>query len=135
MYEGIVYIGKTKILEIPIEKRQTYVDSLEPVFYISGNRSDGYYLNLLNVNTSSLNNQTINYLYCKSAKNMETPSDVPQCSDPNYIIHRVVSELYAQDSDPKATKELAMSQNLLSALIVRNAVPSLHEDNTYVVYD
>jgi len=133
MYEGVIYIGSLKVKEFPIEKRQDKVEEEASGFYISGNKSDGFYINFLNVNLEDVVGEEINYLYIKQPKIMEKLTDKPQCSDPNYVIHRVVSELYAQDSDPKATKELGMSQDLLSSMVVNNATTSIAGDNTYQI--
>lgn len=132
MYEGVIYIDGLELIEIPIEKRQEMIkEKVKNVFYLSDNPSSGYYVNFLGVNTSSLAGKNMSYSYIKTAKQMISPVDIPECSDPNYIVHRVVSELYAQDGDPKSTKELQISQSLLSGMIVRNAATSIIGNNTY----
>ena len=131
MYSGYITIADQKIQEVPIEYVTAKIgeDSIEPFFYVTGNSAQGYKANFINLDACE--GAIISYSDIKQAEAMNTPTDVPELSDPTYIIHRVVAELFAQDSDPKSTRELSISQSLIEQMIVRNSLTSIDGENTY----
>ena len=131
MYDGVITIGNLHVPEVPLELVAAKIgeDSITPFFYVVGNNSDGFEANFIHLDPHE--GETITYTYIKQARQMNAPTDVPEVPDPTYIIHRVVAELYAQDSDPKSTRELSISQSLLEQMITRNALISINGDNTY----
>lgn len=130
IYEGIIHLADKELSEVPINK---VMEIKIPAFYISGNNNTGFFINFINLDTVKLTNEEFNFLYVKKATELVDLTDKTECPDPNYIIHRVASELFAQDSDPKASKELAMSQTILSGMIIENAATSLTADSTYEI--
>ena len=131
MYCGeIVCNGKT-IKQINIEDSVNYQKGDETCFYVLGNPVDGYTINLLGLELPD--RPEIHYLYIKKPTRVSEGEDVSECPDSTYIVHRVVAGLCDQDSDPRANKELTMSQTLLAQMIVRNSSPAYHSDYSYPI--
>jgi hypothetical protein len=80
-------------------------------YYISGNYSDGFYLNFLTAPTTGL---TIKYEYYKEPTKLVSPTDVIEMADPMFAIYFTLSRLY--ESDGATSKSLKSYQEAMATM-------------------
>jgi len=129
-FDGVIYLGDQAITEINPEEYLAVSDTETPHFYITGNQADGYKARFVNALVSE--GENVDLCYIKRAKEMIEGTDIPELDDPTYIIHRVVAELCGQDSDPRTSRELGISQSLLDNMVGKNANQAVHTVDTYI---
>lgn len=90
----------SKLQLLSPEEAQLYTTE-ERFCYVTGNPQDGYNLNLnfTPVTGDSYVGTTIKIDYYKFADSLSATSDVPEMSDPLFIINRVAAQLFAQRGD------------------------------------
>jgi len=93
-------------------------DSTANFFYITGNESVGY---TININSPVAG--TINYSYYKEPAEMSTTTDKPEMGRPYFIVCEVLSELYAEERPDLATNYSNKAVSLLNAMLINNETP------------
>lgn len=122
--------GNVKVLDSNNRVIQTYpvIDPHEAQFktdqstyaYFSGNPADGYVLNLNPAPSSSLNGNSIDYVYYKSPTEFSTGTDVTEMSNPYFIVHRMLANRFRATRNPFYTDALRDAENALSKMKLDN---------------
>jgi hypothetical protein len=75
-------------------------------FYLTGNKSDGYQLNLgwTPNDKDNLVGTTIRVLSYREPVELKRPTDIPEMSDPGYLVAYVTAELMIDDDTTQYTK-------------------------------
>lgn len=88
--------------------------------YFSGNRADGYILHLSPAPTSALNGMRIDYPYTKRATELVSGSDVPEMSDPYFLVHRALANRFRSTRNPYTDDAKQDAENSLGKMKVDN---------------
>lgn len=72
---------------------------------------------------------TIKFPYYKQATVLASASDKPEMSDPDYIVHGVVSDLLAQEDPAEADKHFQIAQAKLRAMKTQNLMAPFWQSN------
>ena len=126
--DGAVLLNGVVYTQISPQDR-LQVASSGHYFCVTGNSATGYRLEF--INTTLQPGDTLQVPYIKKAHLMASGSDIPELSDPSYIIHLVVGELCGQDSDPRTSQEKSISQSLLDQMVLRNETSGTYSADTY----
>lgn len=122
------------VLEIPVvqpAQAQTY-ESTEKIAYFTGNPQDGYTLNFrfTPVTADGLVGRTIKYDYYKFADTISSSSDIPEMTDPMFIVYKVVAQIFGQRSNFNMYSVFENNAyNSLSQMKIANAVDADYQDN------
>ncbi len=127
-----VLLGVTT--DIPVispDQAQIFEDDTQVCYFI-GNPQDGYTLTL-NWTPATGDGQvgsTIQYDYYKFADTLATSTDMPEMSDPMYIVYKVCSTIFGQRSNFNMyTVYETMAQNSLAQMKLANATPANYQYN------
>jgi hypothetical protein len=112
---------------VPPEKFQLYDNEDKNIVTFIGNPSDGYDVKFLDTQSSGL---TISYQYYKNADSLSLTSDIPEMSDPYFIVYYVLSRLYELDNRQAfAEKAFREAEMRLSQMRVKNMQPAFYQDS------
>lgn len=100
-------------------------------FYITG-KPTAYKINILNPVAG-----TINYSYYKTPSHLSSSTDVPEMSNPLFIVYSVVAKLYELDNrNDLVSKYIQMANNALNQMIIENeTAPFLHSTSNTELFD
>lgn len=108
------------------EKLQMYTDSNKKVCYFTGNPSSGYDLNFLSAPPAG----TLNYEYYKTAEQMDAATDVPEMSDPYFLVYFVISRLFEMDGQTSnSMKAFQEAEARLIQMKTRNMQSAWYQDS------
>lgn len=97
--------------------------------YFKGNHSAGYKLVLNPTPDSTINGKTINYDFYKRASKIAATTDIPEMSDPYYIVHGVVAELHKADNNLALyDATIAEAEERLKQMAFQNALEANYQD-------
>ncbi|RMD45208.1 MAG: hypothetical protein D6831_03855 [Aquificota bacterium] len=105
------------------------------VFYITGNPSTGYKINILNPIDG-----TISYSYYKTPASLSSSTDKPEMSNPMYIVYSVVAQLYELDNrNDLVGKYLNLAKQAMDQMVIENETKPFYnpdgiEDLNYELY-
>lgn len=88
--------------------------------YFSGNPKDGYVLHLSPAPTSALSGMRIDYPYIKRATELVGASDVPEMSDPYFLVHRALANRFRATRNPYTDDAKQDAENSLGKMKVDN---------------
>lgn len=88
--------------------------------YFTGNQSDGYVLNISPSPSSSNNGMGIDYVYYRIPLEITTGSDVPEMSNPWFIVHRMLAMRFRGSRNPYYTSALRDSEDMLKQMKMDN---------------
>lgn len=88
--------------------------------YFTGNPSDGYTLNLNPAPNSELDGLDIDYVYYKKPTYIENKSDVPQMSNPYFIVHRMLAQQFRASRNPYYSSALRDAEDALKIMEIDN---------------
>lgn len=112
---------------IPIEKVQLFDNEDKQICYFTGNPQDGFTLNFLDDPDGTY---TIYYEYYKSADTLSATSDIPEMSDPYFIVYFVISRMYELDGQQgSSSKAFQESEARLAQMRTRNFQEPNWQDN------
>lgn len=121
-----VRVGSTYYTVIPQEKVPQYTTTTEKVCYFTGNPQNGYDLNFLTAPDSD----TLYYEYYKTADSLSDTTDIPEMSDPYFIVYFVVSRLFELDGQTKnAMKAFQEAEARLVQMKTRNMQAPWYQDS------
>lgn len=101
------------------EEVQLLVPSTNTLYcYFLGNQGAGYTLYF--GSSYPATGRTIYVPYYKTATLLTTGADKPEMSDPQYIIHGVVSDLLSTEDPSESSKNFQMAQNIMKNMKLRN---------------
>lgn len=111
-----------------IVQKYPIIDSSEVQFksqdgtycYFTGNKKDGYTLNLNPAPPSSLNGLNFDYDYYKQPSTFTTGTDVSEMSDPYFIVHRMLAQQFRAARNPYYSSALRDSENALKIMQTDN---------------
>lgn len=131
----ITLVNGTQFKKIPVVKAtEAQLSSGQDKYavYLTGNRKDGFELNLLwtPVADDGITGSTIQYDYFKYPSTLEKGSDVPDMSEPEYIVAYCNAKLFNLKRDANSySAELAEAQNhLLNMRLANETTPNYQED-------
>lgn len=115
------YIRPDKVLSVQEN------DPSGKYFYITGKPS-AYKINILNPIDG-----TINYSYYKTPTHLSQPTDVPEMSNPLFIVYSVVADLYELDNrNDMVNKYMQLAKQALDLMVVQNETkPFYHYSDDY----
>jgi hypothetical protein len=123
--------GTTEHLKIPVikpEEAQIYTNT--QAAYFTGSPNTGYVLNLTVAPSADINGFTLKYDYYKRAEAMDATTDIPEMSDPYYIVYAVVSELHKGDNNLALYQAtLAEAEERLKQMVVKNTLYANYQDH------
>lgn len=102
-------------------------NSSERWCYFTGDPQNGYTLHF-NPNAKP-SSGTISFPYYKKATLLVNGSDVPEMSDPSYLVHMVSSQVLAEDNPADSDKHFTLGQSRLRAMKTRNITPPEWQSN------
>ena len=123
--------GDTAVYYQRIEpyQAQEYDQANIDAFYVTGNKSDGFKIHLVN-STPNEDDLAINYDYYKTATVPTTGSDVLEMDDYQFAVYWALAEL-VKDEDPGLSSQYAsIATQKLDAMRLRNMTPDYYQDNT-----
>jgi hypothetical protein len=109
-------------------KATEWAENNKDGFFITGNPKVGYKINL--VNTIPETGQDVYYNYYKTPIIPSDGTDVPEISDPQFIIYWVLSELTKEDDPALASTYLQVAINKLDSMRLSNEQPTYYQENT-----
>lgn len=122
--------GDVKILDSNDKTLQRYpvIDIREVQFkadgatyaYFSGNRANGYVLHLSPAPSSALSGMRIDYPYTKRATELANGSDVPEMSDPYFLVHRALASRFRATRNPYTDDAKQDAENSLGKMKIDN---------------
>jgi hypothetical protein len=122
--------GDVKVLDANDKILQKYpvVDIREVQFqadgatyaYFSGNPTNGHVLHLSPAPTSALNGNRIDYPYTKKATELVNSTDVPEMSDPYFLVHRALANRFRSTRNPYADDAKQDAENALGKMKLDN---------------
>lgn len=96
-------------------------DSSAKVFYITG-KPTAYKINILNDVTG-----TITYSYYKTPASLSATTDVPEMSNPMYIVYSVLAKLYELDNrNDLMVKYSQLAKGAMDQMIIENETKSFY---------
>lgn len=116
--------------QVDIEKEQLLSNNTQTRrFYITGNESSGFVINVKPAPTVS--SRTISYEYFKQATQVTTGTDVIEMDDPYYVIYYTLSVLFENDGEgDRAIKALQQANDRLAQMKLRNLVAGSYQENS-----
>lgn len=104
-------------------------DSSKRFFYITGNGSGGYKINVNPAITST--GDTITYSYYKLPTLITATTDKPEMSKPYFCVYYTLARLHEQDlRNDLVTFYEDKAQKLLDEMVISNEImPPMHKDN------
>jgi len=97
-------------------------------FFINGDSSTGYKINLSNEQTSG---HTIEYNYYSKANNLTTTTSKFEMSDPYFAIYYALSRMYHIDGESgKANESMSLAENKLITMKKRNGTLGYYQRNS-----
>lgn len=118
---------------VPAEKLQLFDNEDKKICSIIGNPKDGYDLKFLDDPDGAY---TIKYSYYKNADTLSATTDVPEMSDPYFIVYFVLSRLYENDNRlGLATKSFQEAEARLRQMRARNMQSGWYQDSRVEDYD
>jgi hypothetical protein len=100
--------------------------------YENNTEGFGYFLGTklwFNPNMTLTTGQTITYSYYKKATKLSSGSDVPEMSDPGFIVYYVLSELKKEEGD---TSALTIATQKLDAMKTLNEMGAQYQDSSVI---
>jgi hypothetical protein len=120
--------GVSKYFSVITQEKSQLFDQLsDSVCWFTGNPQDGYDLNFLNDPDGTY---TISYEYYKTPTELSATSDVPEMTDPYFIVWYVVWRLYKNDGqhdESNEAKDIWIGK--LSQMKDQNIMPAWYQDN------
>lgn len=106
---------------------QNLINSSDNYAYFLGDEYDGYtlYFNPHALPTSG----TIKFSYYKKATRLSTSADNVEMSDPLYIVHGVVSDIYSTEDPGESDKNFQIAQNKMKSMKIRNIQKAWYQEN------
>lgn len=127
----LIMDGTTEYSRIPVikpEEAQIYKDV--QAAYFTGSPSTGYVLNLTQKPQSNINGFTLKYDYYKRAEAMDATTDIPEMSDPYYIVYSVVAELHKGDNNITLYQaSLQEAEERLRQMVMKNTMYASFQDH------
>jgi hypothetical protein len=88
--------------------------------YFTGDPNNGFTLNLNPAPDSAINGMNIDFVYYKTPTLIATGSDVPDMSNPYFIVHRMLSNRFRASRNPYAPSALRDSEDMLKIMQMEN---------------
>ncbi len=88
--------------------------------YFTGNQSDGYTLNLNPIPGDEEDGKSIEYVYYKKPTYIESATDIPQMSNPYFIVHRMLAQQYRAARNPYYSSALRDAEDALRIMQIDN---------------
>lgn len=122
---GPIYypVLKTKELALLADSYATYV-------YFTGSVGTGYTLKFNANAPPTSSGSTITFPYYKSATQFTTGTTKTEMSDPDFIIHGVVSDVLSLDDPDESQKNFEIAQAKLRGMKTRNTMAPWYTSNT-----
>ena len=99
-------------------------------FYVSGNPTDGFQLLLGWTPTAQDVGATVSYRYYRFATQLSQPTDVPDMSNPMYIVYKVAATVAANNYNTNLYQiNEDRAADALTNMRVANMAPSNYQDN------
>lgn len=118
------------------EAQDVYEGQTNNSFSITGNAKAGFKINFLRGTGSGAFplttdiGKTIKYEYYKRPQLFTATTDIPEMSNPDYIVHYVLSYLYRQDDNFEASdREMRVAEDILSQMQSINMMSSWREQD------
>ncbi len=100
-------------------------------YYVTGNPSDGYKINLHPTPDSGNAGDTISYEYFKEATEISATTDTPEMNDPYFVVYFVLSRLFRNDGrHGEATEARMDAENRLKNMKTRNMTKGWFQNET-----
>ncbi len=117
---GYLRVGTTYYNQISPHQVQLYdQDTTTDFFYVTGNPSTGYDVTIHPTPTTT--GDTISYEYYKTASTLSSSSDVPEMSDPMFLVYFALSRLHEADgANYKAQKAQMEASTRLEMMVQKN---------------
>lgn len=88
--------------------------------YFTGDRNNGFTLNLNPAPDSAINGMDIDFVYYKTPTLLANGSDVPEMSNPYFIVHRALSNRFRGSRNPYQQGTLRDSEDMLRIMQAEN---------------
>lgn len=88
--------------------------------YFTGDPNNGFTLNLNPAPDSAINGMNIDFVYYKTPTLLTTGSDVPEMSNPYFIVHRMLANRYRASRNPYYQAALRDSEDMLKIMQMEN---------------
>jgi len=108
---------------------QLYDDSSTKIWYVTGNDSAGYKINISPTPGSAENGYTIQYEYYKQATVPSSESDVIEASDPMYVVYWAASEELREENPALSDYYMQVAINKLNAMKLKNDAPTWWQES------
>lgn len=114
--------GTTEMARYPIiEPSEVQFQSASTKYcYFTGNQSDGYVLNLNPAPGAELDGLDLDYVYYKKPTYIESKTDVPQMTNPYFIVHRMLAQQFRASRNPYYTSALRDAEDALRIMQIDN---------------
>ena len=133
--------GTDEIARYPIiePSEEQFQGAVGKYCYFTGNQSDGYTLNLNPAPTTELDGLDIDYVYYKKPTFIESATDVPQMTNPYFIVHRMLAQQFRASRNPYYSSALRDAEDALKIMQIDNnsgswANPWSQADNSGTVF-
>lgn len=88
--------------------------------YFTGDPSSGFTLHLNKAPDSTLNGKEINYIYYKKPTLFTAGTDLTECPDSYYIVHRMLAQRFRASRNPYYTSALRDAEDALKTMQADN---------------
>lgn len=125
-----VYDGTTEKAVLRVvkpEQWQQYLDSIGGLCYFRGSGASKKLI-ISSDNATAYNGYTLSYDFYKRATKLDSTDDVPEMSDPYYLVHAVVADLFKQDQlISQQTYHAAEAEERLKQMEIQNQMDSHYQ--------
>ena len=112
-----------------IKPEEAQINTTHLAAYFTGNPKTGYDLNLTQEPGDSLNGKILEYDYYKMASASTLTTDIPEMSDPYYIVYAVVAELHKGDNNINLYQTaLQEAEERIKQMVMKNTMYSNYQD-------
>lgn len=104
-------------------------------YYVTGNQSIGFTIHIIGIGESMVG-ETIAYDYYKTALTLSSTTDVPEMSNPLYLVHHTLSTLFDLDGDDyRSGKHFQLAEGMYRGMKLKNIQTTWHQESSFGMDD